>query len=117
MEQYFFCLVNFGDNKLVVRSTEVRDFNPEHANDFEQDRKYDVLWQEQSGSFDGYFPAIIMCMAASLPELKQKARSVGVSRLPRSYELLLKAENHDSDGVISSDTSETKSKKNREWPL
>lgn len=61
----YFALVRFtdGNTPFVVKSEEIKSFSPVHSGDYDAKKLYDVLWQNGTESFDGYFKASITCMA------------------------------------------------------
>ena len=66
MSSPYFVLLRFEDSKktpYVVSSRDIKSFHPVHSSDFDAKEVYDVLWQESTESFDGYFDAKITCMA------------------------------------------------------
>lgn len=66
MSSSYFVLLRFEDGKktpYVVSSGDIKSFHPVHSTDYDAKKVYDVLWQESTASFDGYFQAKITCMA------------------------------------------------------
>lgn len=60
----YWVYVRFEDGDHVSLSTDVRDFDPAHSDDFNEDEVYGVFWQEGTKSFDGYYDGHIICMAS-----------------------------------------------------
>lgn len=49
----------------ILRTDEIKNFNPTHTRDFDPEALLDCAWQDsESESFDGSFKAQVVCMAS-----------------------------------------------------
>ncbi|KAK3915232.1 BEN domain-containing protein 5 [Frankliniella fusca] len=92
-----YALVQFRENGRNVKAqtlcSNIKDFNPANADDFEKDKQYQIKWQksvvDDDFTHDGYFPGKILLLAATPEEIKVKAKDAGI-KLP-SHLLIVKA--------------------------
>lgn len=61
----FFAVVEFTDGKVrrVVESTDLKDFMPRHATDYDSEGTYQALWANGTNSFDGFYDCKILLLA------------------------------------------------------
>lgn len=64
----FFLIVKFLDDgvRRVLTSEDIKDFNPRHSKEFNDEQEYQAKWQKSDIHSDGFWPAKILCMAGKI---------------------------------------------------